>query len=66
MGGYVWRDRRVMFEEKENFEKVVDFRVRVYFALIPCISFVVRVLNRFMHQSRETHWLDSMLQLGEC
>jgi len=29
-GGNVWRGRRVMFEEKENFEKeVVDFRVRV-------------------------------------
>jgi len=29
-GGDVWRGRRVMFEEKENFEKkVVDFRVRI-------------------------------------
>ena len=32
------RGVRVIFEEKkENFEKVVvDFRVRVYLALIPC------------------------------
>jgi len=30
LGGDVWRGRRVMFEEKEIFEKmVVDFGVRV-------------------------------------
>jgi len=26
----------------------------------PDISFVVRVLSRFMHQSRETYWLAAM------
>ena len=30
LGEDVWRGRRVMFEEKENFEKkVVDFRGRI-------------------------------------
>ena len=30
LGGNVWRDRRVMFEGKENFEKkVVNFRFRI-------------------------------------
>ena len=36
-GALIGDDRGVgvMFEEKENFEKVVGFRVRIYLALIP-------------------------------
>ena len=36
-GSNIWRGGRVLFEEKkENFEKVVNFRVRINLALIPC------------------------------
>jgi len=46
VGGYVWRGGRVMFEEKENFEKkVMDFRVKVYLALIPYREIEILKLN---------------------